>query len=249
MPRIGILSDIHGNLEAFEAVLNQIKADGVDHVVQLGDIVGYNANPRECLLLARENGIESVLGNHDLAMLEPAVAEGFNVLAYQALHYSDGQLTDEDRRYLEGLPRRRVLLARYLLCHGTPENVESYILHAFQAKRVFNLLHKKYSAIRICFFGHTHMQRVWIKDERGKVFSPLTTPRALSLEDGKLYLINPGSVGQPRQGNNHAHYLIFDAESEMLHFRTVPYDIRKAQRKIRKAGLPEYLALRLADGV
>lgn len=249
MPRIAVLSDIHGNLEALEAVLRHAKAEGVAGLVQLGDLVGYNANPRECLLLVREEGMQSVLGNHDLAVLEPALAESFNVLAYEALQYSAERLTDGDRQYLKSLPRNRVLLSSYLLCHGTPENAESYILHAFQAKRVFNLLQRKYPGIRVCFFGHTHLQKVWIKDERGKVFSPPAIPPGFSIEDGKHYLINPGSVGQPRQKNNHAHYLIFDSDAEVITFKTAPYDIRKAQRKIREAGLPEYLARRLAEGV
>jgi predicted phosphodiesterase len=249
MARIAIFSDIHGNLEAFEAVLNALEAERVDHLVHLGDLVGYNANPHECLQLMQERRISSVLGNHDLAILEPRYAEGFNVLAYQALHYSERQLTSSDRGYLQGLPRSDILLGHYLLCHGTPENVESYILHVFQAKRVFNFLQKKHPGIRVCFYGHTHKQRAWIRDERGKVFSPNATPSSLLMEDGRRYLVNPGSVGQPRQGDKRAHYLVFDADSGIIHFRAVPYDIGKAQKKILEAGLPEYLALRLDEGI
>jgi predicted phosphodiesterase len=249
MARIAIFSDIHGNLEAFEAVLEALEAEHVDHLVHLGDLVGYNANPRECLQLMQERRIVSVLGNHDLAILEPRYAEGFNVLAYQALHYSERQLTATDKVYLRGLPSSDILLDRYLLCHGTPENVESYILHVFQAKRVFNLLRKQHPGIRVCFYGHTHQQRAWIRDERGKVFSPSATSSSLSMENGQHYLVNPGSVGQPRQGDKRAHYLVFDVDSGTVHFRAVPYDIGKAQEKILKAGLPEYLALRLEEGI
>ena len=249
MRRIGVISDIHGNLEALEAVLKSLGQDGVDHLVHLGDLVGYNANPRECLELAREHGITGVMGNHDLAILDPRVAEDFNVLAHQALHYSAGQLTEEDRRYLETLPGSVTLLDQYLFCHGTPESIGSYILHVFQAKRVFNLLQKRHAAVHACFFGHTHLQRVWIRDERGKVTSPNATPGVLRLEEEKLYLVNPGSVGQPRQGNSRAHYLIFDVASGVVHFRSVAYDIRRAQKKILEAGLPQYLALRLQEGV
>jgi predicted phosphodiesterase len=249
MPRVGIISDVHGNLEALEAVLNAVQADGVEHVVHLGDLVGYNANPRECIHLVKERVITSVLGNHDLALLEPQYAEGFNILAHQALHYSRCQLSNGDKRFLEGLPRSDLLLGNYLLCHGTPESIGSYILHTFQAKRVFNLLQKSYAGIRACFFGHTHVQRVWMRDERGRVSSPQATNGFMAMENGKLYLVNPGSVGQPRQGDKRAHFIIFDADSGLIHFRAVHYDIPKTQRSIREAGLPEYLALRLEDGV
>jgi predicted phosphodiesterase len=249
MPRIGIISDVHGNLEALEAVLQAIQAEDVEHVIHLGDLVGYNANPRECLHLVQERGIASVLGNHDLALLEPRYAEDFNILAYQALHYSERQLSIGDKRFLEGLPRSDLLLGTYLLCHGTPENIGSYILHAFQAKRVFNLLQKSYVGVRACFFGHTHVQRVWMRDERGRVSSPKVTNGSMAMENGKLYLVNPGSVGQPRQGDKRAHYLVLDADSGIIQFRAVPYDIGKTQKRIREAGLPEYLALRLEDGV
>lgn len=249
MRRIGVLSDIHGNLEALEAVLQALEKDGVDHLIHLGDLVGYNANPRECLEVARRHGIRGVMGNHDLAILDSQVAQDFNVLAYQALQYSAGQLTEQDRRYLESLPATVTMLDRYLFCHGTPESVGSYILHVFQAKRIFNLLQKWHAPVHTCFFGHTHLQRVWIKDQRGKVTTPASTPGVLELHHEMRYLVNPGSVGQPRQGDNRAHYLFLDVVSREVHFRTVAYDIRRAQEKILRAGLPRYLALRLQEGL
>lgn len=247
--RLGIISDIHGNLEAMEAMLGAVKSEGVDYLVHLGDLVGYNANPRECLQLIQNEHVISVLGNHDLAIIEPQTAQSFNVLAHQALSYSREQLTPPDIRYLQSLTRVEVLWDQYLVCHGTPENVETYIANMFQAKRIFNLLKKRYDGIRICFFGHTHVQRMWISDERGKVFSPPALPDSVTLEPDKLYLINPGSVGQPRQQDNRARYLIFDTDHETIEFRAVSYDIEKAQKKIMQARLPEYLALRLQDGI
>jgi predicted phosphodiesterase len=249
MPRIGILSDIHGNLEALEAVLSSVKDDHVDYLVHLGDLVGYNANPSECLQLVRQHKAISVLGNHDLAILEPQVAENFNVLAHQALLYAQRQLSPRDVRYLQGLPRVEVVWDRYLLCHGSPENLETYILNVFQARRIFNLLAKRYEGINVCFFGHTHIQYLWLCDQRGKVQSLQIRPPSMTLEPEFAYLINPGSVGQPRQGDNKAHYLIFDSDREMVQFKAVPYDIRKAQDKILRARLPQYLALRLQDGI
>jgi len=249
MGRIAVLSDVHGNQEAFEAVLHALSAEAVGQVIHLGDLVGYNANPRECLRLAQQRGVISILGNHDLAILEPAAAEGFNVLAYQAIKYAQTQLTAQDLSYLRTLPRVQVLLDRYVICHGTPESVDTYIFTLYQAKRIFNLLRKRFDGIRICFFGHTHMQKLWLRDARGKVSVPAPARDALSLDPECMYLINPGSVGQPRQHDNRAHYLIFDSTSEHVSFRTVSYDVGKAQQKIRQARLPEYLATRLQDGI
>jgi predicted phosphodiesterase len=249
MGRIAVLSDVHGNQEAFEAVLGALAAEQVDRVILLGDLVGYNANPRECLRLAQRQGFLSILGNHDLATLEPAAAEGFNVLAYQAIKYVHSQLTAGDLQYLRALPRVEVLWDRYVLCHGTPESVDTYILNQHQAKRIFNLLRHAYGGSRICFFGHTHMQKLWLRDARGKVTAPAMTHNMVTLDPEHMYLINPGSVGQPRQHDNRAHYLIFDVATESVSFKAVPYDISKAQQKIRQANLPEYLASRLQDGI
>jgi putative phosphoesterase len=249
MARIAVLSDIHGNLEALEAVLVALTTEQVDYVIHLGDLVGYNANPRECLQLLQHRRVIAILGNHDLATLEPQTAEGFNVLAYQAIKYAQSQLTAENLRYLRSLPRIEVLWDQFLICHGTPESLDTYILNLFQAKRIFNLLRRSYAGIRICFFGHTHMQKLWLCDARGKVTSPPIPPAATLLDADFMYLINPGSVGQPRQQDNRAHYLIFDSARESVTFKAVAYDIRKAQEKIRQARLPEYLASRLEDGI
>jgi predicted phosphodiesterase len=249
MPRIAILSDVHGNLEALEAVLKAIGQHSVDYLIHLGDMVGYNASPRECLQILQRHKVISILGNHDLATMEPQTAERFNVLAYQAIQYVRTQLTTENLRYLRGLPRIEVLWDRYLTCHGTPESVDTYILNLFQAKRIFNLLRRSYAGIRICFFGHTHMQKLWLCDARGKVCASDLPDDPVKLDMENLYLINPGSVGQPRQQDNRAHYLLFDSVTETVSFRAVPYDIQKAQHKIRAARLPEYLATRLQDGI
>lgn len=250
MPRAAIISDIHGNLEALQAVLKSIEADGVDYIIHLGDLVGYNANPRECVALLQKKRAICVLGNHDLAILEPRMTKGFNVLAHHAITYCQRQLTQSEIRYLQSIPRIEVLWDRYLLCHGTPESLESYVLNLFQAKRIFNLLRKRFSGIRFCFFGHTHIQKLWICDQRGKVTSPTELPDQIYLsEEENMYLINPGSVGQPRQRDNRSRYLLFDTNGQIIHFKAVPYDIEKAQEKIMRAKLPEYLAHRLQDGI
>jgi diadenosine tetraphosphatase ApaH/serine/threonine PP2A family protein phosphatase len=170
------------------------------------------------------------------------------VLAHDAINYSIRQLDAGDFRYLRGLPRLEVLWDKFLLCHGSPENIEAYIVNLFQARRVFNLLRKCYGGIRVCFHGHTHVQKLWLCDRRGKVASSPDAFEPVRLEAENLYLINPGSVGQPRQGDNRARYLVFDSDANTIGFRAVPYDIGAARKKILEAKLPVFLADRLQTG-
>ncbi len=248
MARVAILSDIHGNLEALESVLRAAQAEGVDAFWHLGDLVGYNADPKACLEILRECGARGVQGNHDLAALDPQIAESFNVLAYEAIHYTIRQLNSAHLAQLHALPLCRTMEG-VLLCHGTPETPHSYILNLYQARRIFNLMRKKYADIHVCFFGHTHQQKVWVQDPRGKVTALDFMDDTLRLNPENIYLINPGSVGQPRQQDSRARFLVFDTDLHAVLFRAVPYDVKRAQEKIFRAGLPEYLALRLQDGV
>ncbi len=247
--RLGIFSDIHGNLEALEAVLKAMEDDNIDMTVHLGDLVGYNANPAECVDLVHRSGSVCIMGNHDLAVLQPQVARNFNVIAHEALHYARGQLHGSSLRFLKGFHSTFSLMESVLFCHGTPDNLFSYILNVFQARRAFHLLRKQHPSIKVCFYGHTHQQKVWVLNLQGKVFSLPLAYSSILLNPDNRYLINPGSVGQPRQQDNRARYLIFDFDRQIVSFKAVPYDIAKTQQKILQAGLPEYLAIRLGDGV
>ncbi len=247
--RLGIFSDIHGNLEAFEAVLQGMTEDGVDLTVHLGDLVGYNANPLECVELARQIGSVCIMGNHDLGVLQPRATRNFNVLAHEALLYARRQLHGESLNFLRTFHPTHSLLETLFFCHGTPESLFSYILDVFQAKRVFNLLFKQHPSIKVCFFGHTHLQKAWVQNPQGKVSAIPGAYSSVLLNPDNRYLINPGSVGQPRQEDNRARYLIFDTTRQIITFKAVPYDISKAQNKIIRAGLPKYLAVRLGDGI
>jgi diadenosine tetraphosphatase ApaH/serine/threonine PP2A family protein phosphatase len=136
---------------------------------------------------------------------------------------------------------------RFLACHGTPTSADTYISYHFQGKRVFKQMAKQ-AQLKVCFFGHTHRRALWYRDIRGTVSSrEITQPRVVLSREGH-YLINPGSVGQPRDGNPEAAYAIFDLEEFSIHFKSVPYDIAGAQRRILAAGLSPYLAERLALG-
>ena len=246
--RLAVISDIHGNLEALECVLARIETEGVDAVLNLGDTVGYNASPNECVAALKERGILNVAGNHDLALLEPELAQHFNIIAYQALNWARNCVTPENLEYLRNLPRTQEVAGHLFACHGTPTSSEAYITYHFQGRRVFAFL-KDRPPLKICFFGHTHRRALWYQDIRGKVASLEISHPKVALEVNCRYLINPGSIGQPRDGNPEAAYAIFDEGEFSVHFKSVPYDIRRAQQRILAAGLPPFLAERLAQGI
>lgn len=246
--RVAIISDVHSNLEALKAVLDEIEKDNISLIVNLGDLVGYNANPKECVDLVQERKIISILGNHDRAATELKFAQYFNILAYQALVWSAKSLSNGHKQFLDRLQHTQVLWDRYLLFHGAPENPDAYVFYLFQAKKVFNYMRKKTPGVRIAFFGHTHHRAVWQRDVRGKVSKLEISEDPLVLDAEQMYLINPGSVGQPRQKQWKASYIVFTNEPETIHFRSVAYDVHSTQNKIRNAKLPEYLAQRLETG-
>ena len=245
--RLAIISDIHSNLEALESVLAQIRQESVDAVLNLGDLVGYNASPNECLEILLGQNFFNLAGNHDLALLEPERAESFNIIAHQALIWSREQVHPGFRKFLEALPLTQEFGDHFLACHGTPTSADTYIAYHFQGKRVFKQMVKQ-TKLKVCFFGHTHRRALWHRDIRGTVISrEITRPKVELAREGH-YLINPGSVGQPRDGNPEAAYAIFDAEEFSIHFKSVPYDVAGAQQRILEAGLSPFLAERLALG-
>jgi len=245
--RLAIISDIHSNFEALEAVLAQIRRESVDAVLNLGDLVGYNASPNECLELLLGQNIFNLAGNHDLALLDPERAGSFNIIAHQALMWSREQIRPGFLKFLEALPMTQELGGRFLACHGTPTSADTYISYHFQGKRVFKQMAQQ-ANLKVCFFGHTHRRAIWYRDIRGTVASrEIAQPKVDLLREGH-YLINPGSVGQPRDGNPEAAYAIFDLEEFSIHFKSVPYDVAGAQRRIIEAGLSPFLAERLAQG-
>ncbi|MEW6387368.1 MAG: metallophosphoesterase family protein [Thermodesulfobacteriota bacterium] len=245
--RLAIISDIHSNFDALKVVLARIDREGVDAVLNLGDIVGYNAAPNECLDLLEHRPVWSLAGNHDLALLELARAESFNIIAYQAIIWSKEQVRPEYQDFLRNLPLLREGEG-FLACHGTPTSVDAYVSFHFQGKRVLNYLQKE-SPFRVCFFGHTHKRALWYRDIRGKVALQKITPDRLVLDPQGHYLINPGSVGQPRDGSPDAAYAVFDDQDFSIQFKSAAYDVAAAQRRILEAGLPEFLAERLAQGI
>ncbi len=239
--KYAIIADIHGNLEALTAVLQDAKEQGVTHYACLGDVVGYGANPKECLDIVRSMKIPTVKGNHDdYASLE-ADPEGFNDAAREAILWTRAQLNEDDLKWLRELQYRRIM-ANFTLVHATLDGPQrwGYIFDKLQAAASF-----PYQQTPICFFGHTHVPIAFTRSG-SSVSSELYS--LIKYEAGKRYLLNVGSVGQSRDGVAKATYLIYDLNGGTMELRRLDYDMATAMDKIRKAGLPDRLADRLAQG-
>ena len=238
--RFAIFGDIHANLEALTAVLADAEKHEVTDYVCLGDVVGYNANPRECLEIVRNLDCPVVKGNHDeQASMEDELV-GFNPLAEEAINWTRDQLNAEDKQWLRDLKMVRQV-RDFTIVHATLDTPHKwgYVFNQLDAAASFNYQHTQ-----LCFYGHTHAPRAYIRD--GSVKSQLLDK--LTLEPGKKYFINSGSVGQPRDGDWHASYVLYYPDRQLLELRRLEYDIFKAQDKIIEAGLPQRLADRLALG-
>ena len=210
----------------------------VDRIVVLGDIVGYGPDPNGVIDRLRSIRARAVMGNHDAAMLEPALLDWFNPHAAAAARWTQGVLTPNSRRYLASLPRFGKL-GRHRCVHGSPRKpyIFEYILEDLQAFEILLALGQ-----RLCFFGHTHLPRIF--SEAGE-----TVPaNGEWVELPQAALVNPGSVGQPRDGNPNASFAVVDLAAPAVRFERVSYDIAATQEKIRSAGLPEMEAARLAVG-
>ncbi len=241
--RYAILADIHANLEALNAVLNDIKTKGaVDEIWCLGDIVGYGPDPSECIRLLRKLRAVCVVGNHDLGAVGKIDLSYFNPAAAEACEWTGLQLDGVDILYLQELPKT-VQKGDFLLVHGSPSSqIFEYILTTDSAARNFTAFGERY-----CLVGHTHMPSVFMQEQRRVVPIELTPDTWLTLDETRM-ILNPGAVGQPRDGDPRASYAIFDSKDNRFYLYRVPYNIRATQDKMAKAGLPPQLILRLEVG-
>ena len=249
-----IISDVHSNLEAFDAVLADAGArGGYDAVWFLGDLVGYGADPGPCVARLRSLPHLAIAGNHDHAVTGKLNPDLFNGAARAAALWTAAQLTDDELDYLAALPEV-ITAGAFTHVHGSLRDpVMEYLISEPAALATFALL-----ATPFCLVGHSHYPLVWTETERGADVALLDTDAPLTLDAGRRVIINPGSVGQPRDGDWRASYAIYDGEVEngsndggsigALHHHRVEYDVATAQRKIRDAGLPEVLAERLEEG-
>jgi len=241
-----ILSDIHGNLEALQAVLQEVRPVEIDKYVCLGDLVGYGASPDEVVDCVREmKPLAVIRGNHDRVSAGLSDGSDFNYAAREAAFWTREELSSENKAYVADLPQGPVEVDDLFdIFHGSPQDEDYYILQWPQALPVLRRLDKQ-----IGFFGHTHVPIIWLLngDElNGEI--PSDESYKYSLVEGGKYLINPGSVGQPRDGNPRASAAIFDVDEMEIQFFRVEYKVKVAQKKIRKTGLDGYLADRLAVG-
>ncbi len=242
--RTAVIADIHANLEALRSVLDRIHGLRVDDIVCLGDIVGYNANPNECVDIIRSGKITCIMGNHDASASGIEEPEAFNSLAREALLWTRETLTEINRLFLMNLPREQQV-RDFFIFHGSVHNTDRYIRSRNDAIDNFRLLAGLHGALRIGFFGHTHIRTACVK-YHGMV--SVEESSELSLSKDKQYLINPGSVGQPRDGDPRAAFLVHDSIESTVVFYRVEYDIINCQDKIIRAGLPPRLAERLDWG-
>jgi predicted phosphodiesterase len=242
--RYAVVSDVHSNLEALTATLREARRIGYDRLISLGDLVGYNADPSACLeRLAGE--IEfGVLGNHDAAAVDPGVANYFNPSAQKAAIWTSKRLNKAEKDFLSSFPLILSPEPDLLLVHGAPSGPEawSYVISPADAHFEFERFEE-----RVCLFGHSHLAMGFVRERAGTV--RVFRGNELVLGKGRRYMINPGSVGQPRDGDPRAAFGILDTDHCAFEFHRVEYDIASAQDKVRRAGLPPDLARRLAQGI
>ncbi|MBW1727235.1 MAG: metallophosphatase family protein [Deltaproteobacteria bacterium] len=239
--KVAIISDIHGNLDAFGQVLNDIEASGIDAVVCLGDNVGYGPEPEQVIRQVRERNIPCVMGNHERAVLDGEYLNWFNPAARRSLQQTKTLLSEESFNYIRGM-KSSLVIHESRFVHGFPP--DSMNIYLFQVSK--DTLEQTFGEMkeRLCFVGHTHELKLIGFDDKISQYISLgkgTVP----LHKGRKYIVNVGSVGQPRDRNNNAKYVIWNTSKDSLEVRFVPYDIAAVVSKIMAAGLPKVHADRL----
>jgi predicted phosphodiesterase len=241
-----ILSDVHGNWQALEAVVHDSEGRH-DRTLCCGDLVGYGADPNAVVDWVRTNCDVVVRGNHDRACTGLDDLEWFNPVARSAAVWTQQALSPENAKYTADLPRGPVVIEHFQVVHGSPFDEDEYVLAADEAGQAFG-----YLECRLAFFGHTHVQGGFIWNHSRVETIPRVAPRSerqlLEIDPDCAYMVNPGSVGQPRDGDPRAAYVLYDSDARILAYHRVEYDVALAQRKIREAGLPPILADRLSVG-
>ncbi|MFZ3072082.1 MAG: metallophosphoesterase family protein [Thermodesulfobacteriota bacterium] len=255
--RCAVVSDIHSNIEALTETLKEIDSIGADLIVSLGDIVGYNTNPNECVALVRERNILSIAGNHDIRAAGQKEPDDFNEAAREAILWTREKLSTDNAAFLRELPESLSIAVppfykggsegindKFVLTHGAINSPDIYTLSVIEAAKNFRLMEKQGLPL-VGFFGHTHIKAAYAGDPDKAL---AITGERFKLKKDLFYFINPGSVGQPRDKDARASFLIFDGAKNEVSFYRVEYDIKACADKIKAAGLPEILAERLFGG-
>ncbi len=240
--RYGIFADVHGNLPALKAVLRALQSENPDQYLCVGDIVGYGANPQECLDLVGNIEAISVAGNHEWGVLDKIDLDDFNDLAREALVWTQRHISREARDFLSHLDPtfKNKDLA---MVHSTlpyPERFE-YLTNFDQLVSMFPFVETP-----VCFVGHTHVPKIYV-EEGSQIYEAASFK--IEMASSARYIVNVGSIGQPRDGNPRAAYCVYSVEEKTIAVQRVEYDILESQRRIREAGLPDFLAWRLAWGI
>ncbi|MBV9972626.1 MAG: metallophosphoesterase family protein [Candidatus Eremiobacteraeota bacterium] len=239
--RYAIVSDVHSNLESLEVMLDMLQEG--DGLLCLGDIVGYGPNPNECVGLIHQRAAQAVLGNHDVAATDNFGVEYFNPFARNAIEWTQRKISKESVEWLNTLSYE-IRMPEYLMVHGAPKNYFEYILDKRAASRAF-----KNTDAPLIFAGHTHIAEYYSLQPDGTIdHAHMQNGGSLQLTEGARYIVNAGSVGQPRDLNPKAAFAWFDDVERTIQFVRYDYPISEVQAKIRAAGLPEALAARLDVG-
>ena len=240
-----VLSDIHSNFEALDTVLKDIEEQGVEKILSIGDVVGYAAEPSKCLVTLRKVTDTIVAGNHDYAAVGKTNTDYFTPHAKEAILWTRARLSTEDKDFLSNLPLITELDEEGItLVHGTlyePERFH-YLQSYSESEACFSLLKNQF-----CFLGHTHVPAAILKDNDGS--TRVETKEEVNLKDAKQAIINVGSVGQPRDRDPRACYVLYDSGEKLVRFKRLGYSIEGVSRKIIAAGLPEFEAERLKLGI
>ncbi|GBE57963.1 phosphodiesterase [bacterium BMS3Abin01] len=244
MNMYAVISDIHANLEALGAVLADADMAGADRLVCLGDLVGYGPDPNRCVSLVREAADAVVAGNHDLAAVGRLDISWFNDTARRAIRWTAARLEPDISSYIASLPLER-RIGDTLMVHGSPRNpLEEYLLDGYAARSSFGS-----DDFHLCLVGHSHRPLVFMLAANGEVtMMEPGVDTLLELRDSHRYIVNAGSVGQPRDRNPAAAYCLYDPEGQVIAFRRTAYAVERTQEKMRAAGLPRSLIDRLGDG-
>ena len=242
-----VISDIHANLEAYEAVMAEAASLNYEKVLVLGDLVGYGADPNPVCEKIRALGVEALIrGNHDKVGSGIESPEGFNAVARNAIRWTFENLTNENRDWLAELPAGPKIVDDMIeICHGTPFDEDAYVFDDLDALRAMHAARRP-----LCLFGHTHVQvgHFLTKDQFGLSTAEDQRPLTIPLDEATHYLVNPGSVGQPRDGDPRAGFGLVDTGKREMTIYRIEYPIAKAQQRILEEGLPDVLAQRLALG-
>ncbi|HRC86591.1 MAG TPA: metallophosphoesterase family protein [Thermoanaerobaculia bacterium] len=241
-----ILSDMHGNWDAFESVLERASREVYDRILVLGDLVGYGGSPNEVVEAVRRlERVTMVRGNHDKVVAGVDPGENFNHVALAAARWTSQELSEENLRFVNELPEGPTrILDRTFICHGSPLDEDAYVFSDYDAYEIFTS-----HPADLIFFGHTHVPSLFAFSRYGIEVMVLRGDGSLKLDPSTRYLVNPGSIGQPRDRDPRAAFMIYDQDENTIRWFRVDYRVEGAQKRILDAGLPAILAERLAVGV